>query len=273
MLTHARCRPGLALTALLAGCAGNGDGLDANGDPLSAGNTAPPAELTADFQSIQDKVFTPICVPCHSGASAPEGLQLDAAHSYALLVGVPSAEVPSLLRVAPGSPDLSYLVLKLQGAPNIVGAQMPFGGPYLSQSTIDVIRQWIRNGAPPPPVAAAGAHFAVEMVSPADHALLASPSAPIVVVFNHDVDASLINYTTLRLDRLTNTGAVPAGDSLSLTVAAGNARAVLVRPDGVLAPGDYRLTLRGSGGGALADLDAVTLEHDYEFHFTVAEGQ
>ncbi len=29
--------------------------------------------LTADFQSIQDNVFTPICTKCHQGAGAPEG--------------------------------------------------------------------------------------------------------------------------------------------------------------------------------------------------------
>jgi len=93
--------------ALLAACAGNGEGLDANGQPLgSAGGTPPP--LTADFQSIQDNVFTPVCVHCHSGAGAPQGLQLDAAHSYALLVGVPSNEEPGLLRVQPGVPGSSY---------------------------------------------------------------------------------------------------------------------------------------------------------------------
>jgi hypothetical protein len=80
---------------------------------------------------------------CHSGAGAPEGLELDAANSYALLVGVSSNEDPGRLRVKPGSPDNSYLVLKLQGSPGIVGAQMPFGGPPLPQSTIDVVRQWI----------------------------------------------------------------------------------------------------------------------------------
>src|SRR6267378_8492132 len=132
--------------ALLAACAGNGEGLDANGQPLgSAGGTPPP--LTADFQSIQDNVFTPVCVRCHSGAGAPQGLQLDAAHSYALLVGVPSSEDPSLLRVKAGVKRSSYLVLKLAGSPGIIGAQMPFGGPPLPQATLDVIRQWITNGA------------------------------------------------------------------------------------------------------------------------------
>ena len=114
--------------ALLAARAGNGVGLDANGQPLGSASAAPPP-LTADFHSIQDNVFTPVCVRCHSGAGAPQGLQLDAAHSYALLVGVPSTEDPGLLRVKAGVPDSSYLVLKLAGSPGIIGAQMPFGGP------------------------------------------------------------------------------------------------------------------------------------------------
>jgi len=96
---------------LLAACAGNGAGLDANGQPIGAGG-APPPPLTADFKSIQDNILTPICTHCHSGAGAPEGLELDAANSYALLVGVSSNEDPGRLRVKPGSPDNSYLVLK-----------------------------------------------------------------------------------------------------------------------------------------------------------------
>jgi hypothetical protein len=141
---------GLALLAILAvaGCAGNGAGLDQNGQPIGSEASGSNGPLTADLQSIQDNVFTPICTRCHIGASAPEGLRLDAADSYNLLVGVPSAEVPSLLRVMPGDPDESYLVLKLQGSAGIVGGQMPLGGPYLPQSTIDAIRQWITDGAP-----------------------------------------------------------------------------------------------------------------------------
>jgi len=73
-----------------------------------------------------------VCVHCHSGAGAPQGLQLDAAHSYALLVGVPSNEEPGLLRVQPGVPGSSYIALKLEGSSAIVGAQMPFGGPAVA---------------------------------------------------------------------------------------------------------------------------------------------
>ena len=105
--------------AAVAGCtAGSGAGLDQNGQPIGSGGTPP---LTADFTSIQANVFTPICTRCHIGAGAPQGLQLDAAHSYSLLVGVPSAEAPSLLRVKAGDPDNSYIIRKLEGGPGIVG--------------------------------------------------------------------------------------------------------------------------------------------------------
>ena len=113
-----------ALLAVAAtGCAGNGNGLDANGNPITpgGGGTTP---LTADFQSIQDNVFTPICTKCHIGAGAPEGLQLDADHSYALLVGVASAEQPAVLRVAPGDPDSSYIIRKLQNTGGISGGTL-----------------------------------------------------------------------------------------------------------------------------------------------------
>src|SRR5882757_2881650 len=132
----------LLAAAALQGCAGNGDGLDSNGNPITPGSGGS-GGLTADFQSIQDNVFTPICTKCHIGAGAPQGLQLDATHSYAMLVGVPSAEQPAVLRVAQGDPDSSYIIRKLQGTPGISGVQMPANGPpYLPQSTIDVIRQW-----------------------------------------------------------------------------------------------------------------------------------
>src|SRR5256885_5555285 len=95
----------LCSVTIVSACAGNGAGLDANGQPLGSGSAPQPPPLTADFQSIQDNVFTPICVRCHSGAGAPQGLELDAAHSYALLVGVASNEQSGLLRVKPGAPQ------------------------------------------------------------------------------------------------------------------------------------------------------------------------
>src|SRR6201996_995561 len=139
-------RSGVVLCAILIGaCAGNGEGLDANGRPLAPGGDVS-LPLSDDFESLQENIFTPICSVCHAGGSAPQGLRLDAANSYNLLVGVPSTEVPSILRVKPGDPDNSYIIQKLEGHA-AVGAQMPLGGPYLTTDTIAFIRQWISNGA------------------------------------------------------------------------------------------------------------------------------
>jgi len=132
--------------AIVVGCGGgSGVGLDANGRPIGEGDN-PSGPMTASFSSIQSHVFTPICTACHAGGAAPQGLRLDAANSYAMLVNVPSAEVPSLKRVAPGDSANSYIIQKLEGHA-AVGARMPFGGPYLDANTIGLIRQWIDNGA------------------------------------------------------------------------------------------------------------------------------
>src|ERR1700722_15869879 len=188
----------LLLAAGTAGCAGNGDGLDQNGQPISEGGTSGP--ITAEFQSIQDNVFTPICSKCHIGASAPEGLQLDAGHSYNLLVGVPSTEQPALLRVKPGDPDDSYMVHKIEGLPGIDGGQMPLGETPLPQATIDAIRQWITNGAANAPAAVAAQAFAVQTTAPLDGAAMQAAPARILVTFTQDADASLINETTVALE-------------------------------------------------------------------------
>ena len=72
--------------------------------------------------------------------------RLDAANSYADLVNVDSNEVPSLKRVEPGDPDNSYLVQKVEGTA-AVGGRMPLGGDRLPDAEIDLIRQWISEGA------------------------------------------------------------------------------------------------------------------------------
>jgi methionine-rich copper-binding protein CopC len=254
------------LAAIATGCAGNGNGLDANGNPGSGGGTP----LTATFQSIQDNVFTPICTKCHIGSGAPAGLQLDAAHSYSLLVSVPSAEQPSVLRVAPGNPDSSYIVRKLQGSAGISGGQMPLGGPYLPQSTIDVIRQWITAGAPNAAAsmtiqaaAMAVQHFTVATTSPDNGSIVSSVVPQVVVEFNGDIDSTLINSTTVTLARTDTTQ--PGAVLVSTTVPAGNPSAILISPRTPLPNGAYRVTLHGT----LANMNAQALGSDYSFTFTV----
>jgi hypothetical protein len=139
----------LALTLVLGACgAGTGDGLDATGQPLSSGSAGAPA-LAPTFASIQANVFSVNCaIPgCHGGGSAQFGLRLDPGFSYGNLVNVASPRDASRIRVIPGNPDGSFIIQKLEGTQTL-GDRMPDFGPYLPQSTIDVIRQWIADGAP-----------------------------------------------------------------------------------------------------------------------------
>jgi hypothetical protein len=263
----------------VAGCAGNGDGLNQNGMPITSGNSGT-GPITPDLQSIEDNVFTPICSKCHIGASAPEGLQLDAAHAYNALVGVPSVEEPTFLRVDPGNPDESYMVLKIEGAPGIEGGQMPLGETPLPQATIDAIRQWITNGAPNVPGATAAAGvFAVLDTFPGDKSTVIAPVTRMVVTFSHEVDASLVNDTTVTLERIGDPDLDAATVERSVRVAIASVLAVhnpavlLITPKAALNAGVYRLSVRGTGGGALADLNAEALGADRAVVFSVEPAQ
>ena len=237
---------------LLAGCtAGNGEGLDENG---GVPPVTPPG--ASEFQQIQDTIFTPICTNCHVGATAPQGLRLDAANSYAVLVNVASSEVPGTLRVNPGNPDASYIVQKLEGN-QAVGARMPFGGPYLSQTQIDLVRTWIAAGAPPPPPAASN-KLIVASTIPAAAESAAGNTDRLTVIFSAAVDASLVSTATFELL-----------DGFDAPVALAGARVATGRPNVVeltltrpLPAGSYQLNVRGAGPVALADNAGHVLDGD-----------
>lgn len=135
----------------LSACAGSGEGLDEFGNLLGDTQNCPSdVPLGPTLESLQANIFTPKCIVCHAGASAPMGLVLECGKSYNMLVGVTSGEVDTLYRVNPGSPDDSYLVMKVEGAVGIVGGQMPLSPPDpgpLSQAEIDAVRAWITEGA------------------------------------------------------------------------------------------------------------------------------
>jgi|HubBroStandDraft_2_1064218.scaffolds.fasta_scaffold93699_1 hypothetical protein len=256
-------RSGMVLSiALLAACAGNGDGLDANGQPLVPGGSAPPP-LSADFESIQENIFTPICSVCHAGASAPEGLRLDAADSYNLLVGVPSTEVPSLDRVKPGDPTDSYIIQKLQGHA-AVGAQMPDGcpttQPCLSATTIGFIQQWITNGAPPAAASTAtavqSAPLAVTSIVPDNMEAVNAPPPQVMVAFNHELDVSQLSTLSAHFEKLASAAAptvimqVPA----QISVSSANLRALMIWPAAPLSAGHYRLVTDATSAAQISDI-------------------
>lgn len=120
--------------------------------------TGPTPNLQPTFSSIQQEIFNTTdssgrlaCVNCHTstGRTPAGGLDLTGAGAYARLAGVSSLQKASLQRVNPGNPDASYLVHKLEGRSDIVGARMPRGtGPFLTDGQMLVIRRWIELGAP-----------------------------------------------------------------------------------------------------------------------------
>jgi hypothetical protein len=264
------CRFGaqhLALVVLLCcGCAGSGEGLDANGRPVSGGGGGGPGPVS-DFTQIQDSIFTPICTVCHAGAAAPLGLRLDEAVSYAMLVGVPSVQQPALLRVAPGDPDASYLVQKIEGRA-AVGERMPLGGPPLTQQSIDLVRQWISQGAPAP----MGALLAG--LQPL-HVVATIPAAgerfelveEIVLIFSQDIDASVAMSGVFTLFASGGDNSFDEGNESEVGLAAidvplANPAVVMLSLQRALPADSYRLTLRGTGTIALADVDARVLDGD-----------
>lgn len=261
----------LAGVCCVSGCAGNGEGLNANGRPGS-GTGAP---LTATLQSIQENVFTPICTQCHAGAAAPLGLRLDEASAYAMLVNAPSVEQGSLNRVTPGDPDSSYLIQKLEGTA-ASGAQMPLGQPPLPPATINAIRQWIANGAPKPAATSDVIPTQVRSVSPLAGQMLNPAEHDVLLESARTLDVATLNDSNVTLTRSGGNGSFGDADdanvgpvrvevrSLSPTVLA------LKLAEGTFVPDRYRLTISGGGPQPVRDTDGLAIG-DFVLEFNVGD--
>jgi hypothetical protein len=117
------------------------------GRPSSALAQSP---STLDLDALEQDVamiFGESCARagCHSGPNPQQGMDLTRDQFYASIVDVPSRERPELKRVDPGQPDSSYVVMKIEGHPDIVGTRMPFTGETLSEDEVQSIRTWIRR--------------------------------------------------------------------------------------------------------------------------------
>ena len=120
--------------------------------PTEPGAPAPgPGVPALTFSQIQTQIFTPTCAKagCHARSAASGGMVLEAGASYAQIVDHPAQENSGLSRIAPGSPESSYLLKKIRGDADISGTRMPQDGPpFLTSAQIDGIAAWIRAGAP-----------------------------------------------------------------------------------------------------------------------------
>ena len=106
------------------------------------------------FSGIYEEILLPVgCAAafCH-GAESPAGaLELGSREqAYEALVGVPATGLAcadsKLIRVAPGDPASSLLLMKLSTKPPC-GVSMPAPDFLLRASQIAAIRRWIEMGA------------------------------------------------------------------------------------------------------------------------------
>lgn len=263
---HVMCCAGL-----MACDAGNGEGLNDNGRPLSevGANIA----LTASLESLQANLFTPNCAVsgCHSGSAAPLGLSLEAGNSFANLVSKTSVQQPDKLRIKPGDAINSYLVQKVEGIGSITGNPMPRDRARLDQSLIDTLKLWIDNGAPVSANANTTSPPVVSQATPANNSRLSPLSASISIVFSQAMDPLTLENLTLSL--------LAAGGDVSFSE--GNESALIVQPtlstDGLTLTLDisanasvgnaaiedsYLLTIKGDGAAVARDLNNQVIDGD-----------
>ncbi len=129
---------------LLAACGGGGD--DGVGEAMAGSGAASPDGFELTVMPLVNEACR--CHQTEPILMAP--FSLKQGEAYDNLVGVTSLDVPSMVRVAPGSLNNSYLWHKVDGTQLEVmgkGQIMPPGVP-LNPSERDVFGRWIAAGAP-----------------------------------------------------------------------------------------------------------------------------
>jgi hypothetical protein len=129
---------------------------------------APTVHGTTSLSLDVQPIFSASCASafCH-GSPLGAPMSLLPSDAFNSLVGVASCEAPSLQRVNAGHSAASYLLVKIEGTQSVIqsaggcatctfpagstgncGARMPLGGPpYLSDAEIQLIRDWVDEGA------------------------------------------------------------------------------------------------------------------------------
>jgi hypothetical protein len=107
------------------------------------------ATLAPQFTKDIAPIFKANCVACHMTGTEPGKMSLAPSKAYANLVGVASQE-SAFMRVKAGSPETSYLLMKLSGTHldhGGKGVRMPLGGAPLDEGVMKQLRRWIAEGA------------------------------------------------------------------------------------------------------------------------------
>jgi len=142
----------LALVLLSACTATQNAPADAGIDAPTLGGPPDPLDSDAAIPARVSAVFGTTCAgiggesSCHANGAAGLHLVLGDGGD---LVGVPSTERPSMLRVRPFDPEQSYLYLKVLGDGGIDGSTMPPSSRYDPRYAA-LMQAWIAAGAPSP---------------------------------------------------------------------------------------------------------------------------
>jgi hypothetical protein len=193
-----------------------------------------------------------------------------------MLVGVASTQDANIERVNAGNPTQSYLVQKLEGTAATGGVMPPSG--MLPQVDIDVIKQWITDGAIDDTVVPPAAPIQVSSLSPAPLSDLATPPTQIVAGFTRDLDQSTVNAQTFLVTASGGDGVFGNGNDTQLTAAAinvpsGNPRSATFDLTGVTMNDDtYEVRLLGTGANVVMDLDTNALDGENQGAFPSGNG-
>jgi hypothetical protein len=151
------------LAASLSFACGNGDDDDTTSG-TDAGTTtdsssSPPADTgtgtsAATFTEVYSQIIGPICSGCHgdgTGASSGKLVMDTQADAYTALVGVAAAGAGCAssgeTRVVAGDSASSLIWQKVSMTKPPCGSQMPLGGTPLSSAEVQLIADWIDDGA------------------------------------------------------------------------------------------------------------------------------
>ncbi len=129
---------GVPATIALSGCGAGG-----------ASKATAASDTPVKFSQVQ-QVFNTHCTSCHPSVNG--ALNLTAGKSYKALVGAGAVEAPGQVRVVAGDPKRSFLLTKIAGDPSLgdippIGTRMPPGQPAIPAAEIELVRNWIAQGA------------------------------------------------------------------------------------------------------------------------------
>ncbi len=142
---------GVVTTATTAGSVT----ITATATPASTGRTVDVVATGQTLSGSVQPILTTNCTgsACHDLTGPQAGMTLVSGQTFGSTVDQMAEQLASMRRVRPFRPDSSYLVHKIQGTQASVGGsgvRMPegcSGGSCLPNATIDIIRNWILQGA------------------------------------------------------------------------------------------------------------------------------